>query len=154
MSQPNLGSRCPGPLGWPYKKAIAGGSDVTTWEQIDLTPRILDILGSVPRQEGHHLGYPFLSNYQIAIEFALRYPSDFEAIGMPIGGAGTGEHNSFPQYIGRELSRRCREELRDRIEGGFFSDQCLARLTFRYRDQLIESSLIGTYDMSVFRLRG
>jgi hypothetical protein len=40
-----------------------------------------------------------LTGYQIVIEFARRYPDDVQQIGLPIGGAGVGSHNSLARYI-------------------------------------------------------
>ena len=104
-------------------------------------------------QENHHLGRPFACAYQIAIDFARRCPEDFDSIGMPIGGVGTGSHSSFSQYLGRELSRRIKSgELSD-IEGGFLSAEDVENLAFHYRDQVLTSSLTGAWDVSLFRLK-
>jgi hypothetical protein len=106
-------------------------------------------------RDDHHFGRPFLTPYQIAIEFARRHPVDFKAIGLPIGGAGTGEYNSLAQYIAQQLSQRMlKGELPD-FEGGFISNNHLVEMSFDYEARTIVSSLTNTeYDLSLFRLRG
>jgi hypothetical protein len=114
---------------------------MTDWAKHSFADRIRDILAAAPAQE-HHLGRPFLSAYQIAIEFALRHPDALAEMDIPIGGVGSGPR-SLAQYIGRELSRRCGAGELPEIGGGFFSDLHLASLSFRYQGQEIASSLRG-----------
>ena len=127
---------------------------MTRWEQYDFAERIRSILRDAHYyRDDHHMGRPFLSPYQIAIEFERRHPDDVAAIGLPIGGKDTQQHTSLAQYIARELSSRLRSELTD-VEGGFLSNLHLAAITFRHGAHTFASSLTETqYDLSLFRLR-
>jgi hypothetical protein len=108
----------------------------------------------VAQNEDHHFGRPFLSPYQIAIEYASRYPHDYKKTGLAIGGKGIGESNSLAKYIAGKLSRIIKSgELSD-IEGGFISNNHLNEISFKNGSIRIKSSLTDTkYDLSIFRLR-
>lgn len=125
---------------------------MTIWEQYNLEERILNIL-DVRYSHGpdHHLGRPFLTPYQIAISFKEQYQSDFDAIGMPIGGIGIGQHTSLSQYIARELSRRINDRSISNIEGGFLSDNNIVELIFNDSGEEVRSSSINNFDLSTFR---
>jgi hypothetical protein len=73
-------------------------------------------------KSGHHLGRPFLTTYQIAIELNKRFPDVCAGLGLSIGGKGLGKHSSLPQYLGRELSRNIKNGALPDIEGGFLSN--------------------------------
>lgn len=79
-------------------------------------------------------------------------------LGYPMGGAGTGQHNSLSQYIGRELSGRIKraEQAGEAypIEGAFFSNVYAEEVRYRRTNgEPIVSSLAGTgLDMAMFRL--
>jgi len=114
---------------------------MTIWEQYNLEDKILDILDvTYSHDPEHHLGRPFLTPYQIAICFKEQFPDDFDAIGMLIGGRNIGQHNSFSQYIARELSRRINDI--SNIEGGFLSDNHIVELIFNDGSEDIRSSSI------------
>ena len=75
------------------------------WQDLDIENKITQILQDAPNAlKGHHLGQPFLTAYQIAIEFSLRYPKETALLGFPIGGVGIGRRNSLAQYMAKELS--------------------------------------------------
>ena len=124
----------------------------TIWEQYNLEERILNILDvRYSHDPEHHFGRPFLTPYQIAISFREQYQADFDAIGMPIGGIGTGQHNSFSQYIARELSRRINDGDISNIEGGFLADDHIVELIFNDGGEEVRSSSIKNFDLSLFR---
>ena len=101
------------------------------WQDLDIEAKITQILADVPEYDPeHHLGRPFLTAYQIAIEFALRFPEDYRRIGKPIGGAGTGQHDSLAQYLALQLSIKIRDGYLPQIEGGFLSNQHLKDIVF------------------------
>jgi hypothetical protein len=130
---------------------------MSVWEQHDLTTRIVEILGAAHlNTDEHHFGRPYVTSYQIAIELARRYPQTVAAIGKPIGGTGVGQHNSFAQYLGGELSGQIRrEEDRHPVEGAFLSNERVSEIRYTTADgQAIVSSLTGTpFDLALFRLR-
>ena len=124
------------------------------WEDNNIVDSVNQILLEV-EDEGHHLGRPFLTAYQLAIEFANRYPDIVTRLGKQIGGAGTGEHTSIAQYLALELSRQIKRDPDYTIEGGFISNRYVKELSYQYNNETITSSLTGTqYSLSMFRLRG
>jgi hypothetical protein len=129
---------------------------MSIWEEFDFENRILAILRTHAGRS-HHMAPAFLSPYQIAIEFALLHPAEFEQLreqGFPIGGEGAGVRNSLPQYIARELSSRLHDQRITSIEGGFLSSYHIEDLTFNHEGRSIRSSLAGSgFDLSLFRLR-
>ena len=124
------------------------------WQQYDLENRITQILSTVPDSaDDHHLGRAYLTAYQIAIEFANRYPDDFSALELPIGGAGTGQRNSLSQYFAQQLSRRINTDEIKHIEGGFLSNLHLNDISFISDGSLLRSSLTGSgFALSMYRL--
>ena len=125
---------------------------MSIWDKLSLASKIREILDVTSHDEGHHFGRPFLTPYQIAISFADSYPDETNSIGKPIGGKGTGQHNSLAQYFARELSTRIKNgELTD-IEGRFLHRQHLKKLQYDSRGEDIDSSSEQAYDLSMFRL--
>lgn len=100
----------------------------------------------------HHFGRPFLTAYQIAIEFARRHPDIVDAMGVPIGGKGTGCHTSLTQYLAGQLSRIVKAHPDGPIEGAFLSNQHLDDISFKTESEPIHSSLTDSqYRLSLFR---
>ena len=128
---------------------------MSQWEDFRFEERIRQILQEVTYyREDHHFGRPFLTAYQIAIEYARRYPDDLNQIGLQIGGSGIGERNSLAQYIAGQLSQRMQSGALPDFEGGFISNNHLLEISFGNENQRIISSLTDTaYDLSMFRLR-
>ena len=97
----------------------------------------------------HHLGRPFLTAYQLAIEYDRRFPELGRQLGLTTGGKGSGWPSSLPQQLARELSQRIKSrEIRD-IEGSFLSNLHRNDISFNGPNGLIQSS-VG--DISMFRL--
>ena len=97
----------------------------------------------------HHLGRPFLTAYQLAIEYDRRFPELGRQLGLTTGGKGSGWPSSLPQQLARELSQRIKSgEIQD-IEGGFLSTCNVNDLSFRSPSGIIRPSV---KDISVFRL--
>jgi hypothetical protein len=125
------------------------------WQEHQVEDKVRSILRDVQDGiAGHHFGKPFLSAYQLAIEFASRFPQATAALGMPVGGEGTGQRNSLAQYLSLELSRRIkRGELPD-VEGAFFSNWHLSSIDFNNRGEKVHSSLTTSgFPLSMFRIR-
>jgi len=131
---------------------------MSRWEEMQFEDKIRSILRETQYvvRPDHHMAPPFLTAYQIAIEFAHRFPDEFQRTGLRIGGQGLGEHNSLAQYIARELSRRIQSpnpEIRD-IQGGFLSNKHLLGISFDNDGTRIDSSLTDSqFDLSMFRLK-
>ena len=115
----------------------------------------LSVLGS-NQDAGHHFGRPYVTPYQLAIAVQAAHPHIATALGVTVGGRGTGTPNSLAQYLARELSGRIKRDGEGYpVEGAFISNEHLTSLTYRGADgQAIMSSLTGSgYDLSLFRAR-
>lgn len=124
------------------------------WQDLELEAEISRILAEVPEAVPHHLGAPYLTAYQLAIEVAQRRPDVLNELGVPLGGRGSGKRTSLAQYLARELSRRINLDPEYPIEGGFLSNWHLHDISFEKDGGIIHSSLTGTpYTLSMFRLR-
>lgn len=126
---------------------------MSNWINFDIYERLRAILSEV-HYDHHFGGRPFITAYQLAIEFANRHPADFATMGMPIGGEGTGQPNSFSQYIAGQLSQRISAGTITEIEGSFLANLNLNGITFNTAEGVITSSLTGSqYPVSIYRLR-
>ena len=126
---------------------------VSLWQQHNIEDRVIQILREV-EDEGHHFGRPFLTAYQLAIEFDRRHHDIVTQLGKEVGGAGIGERTSLAQYLALELSRLIRDNPEYPIEGAFISNQNVRGLSYNYGNDIITSSITGTgYSLSMFRLR-
>ena len=128
---------------------------MTFWQQHDIEDKVLAILREAREdREGHHWGRPYMTAYQIAIEFARRHPATVANLGWPVGGAGSGERNTLAQYLARWLSQYTKIHPHGPIEGGFLSNQHLHDISFGLGEDVIHSSLTGTpFALSMFRLQ-
>lgn len=126
------------------------------WQTHGIEERVIAILRETRgHPEGHHFGRPFLTAYQLAIEFNRRHPEVAKAMGKQVGGAGIGEHTSLAQYLAGQLSRRIKLGELPMIEGGLLSDTNLKAISFRNGAEIIESSLAGyNFDLSMYRYVG
>ena len=125
------------------------------WQQYNLEALLITILASVHSRPaaGHHLGPPYLTAYQLAIELQRCHPEVAKALGYPLGGEGVGQQTSLAQYIGRELSRRIHTGEITKIEGALLSDLHVAEVVFKYDGAKIKSSLAGFgFDHAMFRI--
>ena len=131
------------------------GGVMSFWQKHEIEAKVINILRDVPDSaKEHHMGRLFLTAYQIAIEFARRYPDIVKELGWPVGGEGTGKRNTLAQYLARWLSQLVKDNPRGQIEGGFLSNQHLDDIRFDNSGEIIHSSLTGSgYTLSMFRLR-
>lgn len=129
---------------------------MSNWISYGMENKIKGILSSsvYGADPNHHLGRPFLSAYQIAIEYENLYPSDVKGMKLTMGGKGSGVGASLPQYIARELSQSIKNGSITYIEGAFFSNKHLNSIVFNYSGgTLTSSSTAGNKDLSIFRLK-
>lgn len=119
--------------------------------------QIEEILRACPEYEdGHHLGRPYMSAYQLAIAFSERHPEHQAVRALPIGGAGTAAHESLAQQIARFLSQSIAQGNSEEIEGAFISHLYMGSLTFNApgRAPALETSTLRAKPAhSIFRLR-
>jgi hypothetical protein len=132
-----------------------GVESMNIWQENQLADKIIQILKDVPDTNSqHHMGYPFLSAYQIAIEFAARYPEIVAETGYQVGGVGIGERTSLAQYLARQLSSHIRDGNLPEVEGGFLSNWHLQDILLDNQGETIQSSLTGTqFTLSMFRYK-
>lgn len=107
-------------------------------------------------KEMHHLGRPFMSAYQIAIEYYKRYPEQVDELSLPVGGESVGAHESLAQQIARFLSQAINEGRASNIEGGFISHSSIKSWDFFDPDgqsDIKVSTLNSKAAHTIFRLR-
>ena len=129
---------------------------MSIWSDHDVEAKVIDVLEHVHLvNDYHHFGRPYISAYQLAIALDARYPEVAQALGVRIGGAGTGERDSLSQYLARELSRRIKGDPSYPVQGAFISNEAVHELSYdTARGERVTSSLTGTrFDLSLFRLR-
>ena len=124
---------------------------MSLWEQYQIESKIVAILNVTSHNPEHHFGRPFLTPYQIAIEFRKQHELEFDQIGKPLGGKGTGQQDSLAQYIAQELSRRIKDQRIINIEGRFLHRVHLHTLQYTAEGEIVESSAMQAYDLSMFR---
>ncbi|AKL96155.1 hypothetical protein CACET_c27100 [Clostridium aceticum] len=122
---------------------------MSIWKNERLEDKIIKILKDVnfkPNQN-HHFGKPFLTPYQLAFELKKRYPETVENLNSckDIGGEGSGNYNSLPQYLAGQISQHYQSMKARGVEGAFLSGNDLKELIF---DRDIKSSV---RDVSLFR---
>ena len=131
-------------------------ADMSVWEDHDVENKVVAVLSDVHLvNDYHHFGRPYMTAYQLAIHLDARYPQVAQALGVKVGGAGTGERTSLAQYLARELSRRIKNDRHHRVQGAFLSNEAVRELVYEGGDgRSVVSSLTGTsFDLSLFRVR-
>jgi hypothetical protein len=126
---------------------------MSLWDSYQIGPKVLSILNVQSHEPKHTFGRPFLTPYQIAIEFKRLHPVEFRKIGKPCGGKNIGQQDSLAQYIASELSRRIQAGEMPNVEGRFLYRQHLRTLQYDDGEQSIESSSLQSYDLSIYRQR-
>lgn len=126
---------------------------MSEWKKHNIGEKIVDILKEVKyKDENHHFGNPYLTAYQLAIEFKSRYPDVVNELPshQNIGGKDSGERNSLSQYIARQISGHAKEMRELGIESAFLSDKHIDSLNFELenKEKVIESSV---ENVSIFR---
>ncbi|WP_433260549.1 hypothetical protein ACQPZF_24420 [Actinosynnema sp. CS-041913] len=131
---------------------------MSVWSRHGVLEKVRDALAAVTivNPNGHHLGRPFMTAYQLAIKLDEAHPEVARALGVEIGGSGIGSHNSLAQYLAHELSRGIKEAGGSYpIEGAFLSNDHVTALNYVTSDgREISSSATGSgLDVTLFRLR-
>src|SRR5690242_8230948 len=102
---------------------------MSVWEDHDVEDKVIKILSDVHLvNDYHHFGRPYMTAYQLAIRLHARYPEVAQALGVKVGGVGTGERTSLAQYLSRELSRRIKSDPYHRVQGAFLSNEAVREL--------------------------
>lgn len=106
---------------------------MSVWKDENIADKIVEILKNIKYKNGkHNFGNPFLTTYQIAIEFKMKYPNVVNKLPnhKDIGGEGLGDYNSLSQYIGRQISEHYQEMKNLGVECGFLSSNNLVEIEF------------------------
>ena len=104
---------------------------MSEWEEHKFETRVRAILKEVAEKSAeHHLGVPFLTAYQIAIEFDRQHPEVAEKLGLLVGGKGIGERVSLAQKLARGLSQGTKSKKVHGIDGAFLSHVHVSSLMF------------------------
>lgn len=125
---------------------------MSNWLSYDIEKRLRRIMGKeyYRMKPNHHFGRPFLSGYQLAIEFDKLYHSDVVSLGYVIGGRGVSVRTSLAQYFARELSHKIENRIITDVKGIFLSNTELQEVEFK--GGIISSSTGGKYDLALFGL--
>lgn len=126
---------------------------MSQWEDNAMDEKIRTVLNVDSHQPLHHFGRPFMTAYQIALRVNQLFPEAVAALGMPIGGRGTGQHNSLAQYIALELSKRIHDNRITDIEGRFLYREFLQELKYDDGNDEYVASSGQAYDLSIYRLQ-
>ncbi len=127
---------------------------MSQWDSLNIQECVATILSRVPESEHHFGGRPFMTAYQIAIEFAHDYPNQFLQLRKEVGGKDTGLRTSVSQYLANELSRKILARQITNIEGAFLSNRHINKLSFHNAPRDVESSISGNRaSLSMFRYR-
>lgn len=128
---------------------------MSKWEDLEIASKVIEILRRIERESpDHHFGSPFITAYQLAIEYKNNHPDDEPVTSQPLGGAGIGQHSSLAQYLARMLSKEILEGRLNEIEGSFISNKHLENISFSGENEPIVSSLTETNNnLSMFRIK-
>jgi hypothetical protein len=100
--------------------------------------KLKKILSEVkPYEKDHHMGLPFLSAYQLAVEFERQYPDEASEIEI------------LPKTIAKTLSQAIKNRDCVDIEGGFISHENLNVMEFSNGYEITQQNA-----HSIFRYRG
>ena len=126
----------------------AGGAD---WYHYRMEERIIDILKSFAFS-AQSKQYS-LTIYQIAIEYAKKYESDFKNMGRPLGGVGAG-NRALTTYMANQISKRIKAEQLKQIEMLFLHPADTQSLIYKYNNQeIVAATATARYPIPVYRLR-
>ncbi len=121
---------------------------------IGILRRILENVAEY--DEGHHMGRPFMSAYQIAIKYAQEDRGHRLLEVLDIGGEGIQEHKSLTQQIAKFLSQYIKAASEKSepcdIQGGFLSHEDIHVLSFNGPNSPIKASTLKSKNgHSIFR---
>jgi hypothetical protein len=105
---------------------------MSDWNRYNIDDLIRQILDSAQPETTYGTGRPFMTTYQIAIEFARRFPNVVAALGHAVGGEGQGPF-ALTVYFARWLPTRITSPngpLRGIMEVRFLAPVHLVSLEF------------------------
>ena len=124
------------------------------WDQHQVTDLIRQILRSVPSEQQYGTGRPFMTTYQLAIEFVSRFPQVAAALGCPAGGQGQGPY-ALTTYLARWLPDRIFNRGATDIEFRFLASQHIVSLQFDDNGTTVTATTTQAgFNSTMFRLIG
>ena len=99
------------------------------------------ILGALPVDKKRGTPY-FTTPYQLAIEFNKRFRAEFDGVGLPVGGKGTGD--SFAWYVSDLLAHGIAEGTITDIEIQFYDASFVAKLACESDEGRVIPTTIGS----------
>ncbi len=98
---------------------------MSNWGLLEIEHKITRILEDLTLPKDHHFddfGRPFLTVYQIAIEFEKRYPEDAKILQK--------NGDFIHRYFAYELSQRIKNESIKHIEPAWLATQSIREISF------------------------
>ena len=126
-------------------------TQLSLWEQHNVTDLIRQILIDIRPKPNYGSGRPFMTTYQIAVEFVIRFPAVAALLAPSTGGQGQGPY-ALTTYLGRWLPDRILKRSVTDIELRFLSPQHLRKLEFdNLGAEMLATSNQAGFDSTMFR---
>jgi len=101
----------------------------------------------------HHFGSPFISAYQIAVEFEVQFPDVVDKYNKGVGSGYDGMHN-LAAYIARSLSQNIKNNPNYAVEGAWLSANGLDDLAYLHKNSTKSGSSNTEYGaFSMYRMK-
>jgi hypothetical protein len=122
------------------------------WKEYDFEEKIKTILRRHANIEKMSWGSPYITAYQLAIEFSKSYPGTVNDLGWKVGGVQCGNRITLSKYIASQLSKRINSgEIKD-IEANLLCCSNISNISFNSDNKTIRSTLVGSGSyLSMFR---
>lgn len=123
---------------------------MSLWKSENIEAKVINILQNINTPDSHHFGRPFVSAYQLAIDFEKNYPDTVNKLGLEMGGKGSGLYKSLPQYLALQISKHISTLP---LEASFLCSKYVDEFRFNYDHELVSSLNDSQYGLSMFRLK-
>ncbi len=101
------------------------------WDAYRVEPAVLEILQDVrSHEQGHALGRPYLTAYQLAVAFDQRYPAIAADLAREIAGTGDDWIATLAGYLAQEMAARIRSGRLPGVQAALLSDRHLLAAAF------------------------
>jgi hypothetical protein len=111
-----------------FRLTRKGAQCMSMWEEFQVEQNVRQILAAQAVDTRYGAGRPYLTAYQIAVEYKAGFRANFGNLQMQMGGARKGPYG-LPTYLARELAGR--------IKDGRIRDMQIAFLGYEHIKDLI-----------------